>query len=45
MARCSFFSNKNAYGANDGSSWTNAFTRLRSALAVASSGDIIKVAA
>ncbi|HEV2479495.1 MAG TPA: choice-of-anchor Q domain-containing protein [Puia sp.] len=39
-----YYVNSSAYGANDGSSWTNAFTRLSWAFAAASSGDIIKVA-
>ncbi|MHC4500121.1 MAG: hypothetical protein ACYS21_13515 [Planctomycetota bacterium] len=33
-----------ANGANDGSSWTDAFTKLQDALAAASSGDQIRVA-
>src|SRR5512145_243972 len=33
-----------AAGANDGSSWTNAFVHLQGALAVAKSGDEIRVA-
>ena len=40
-----YYVNPNAFGANDGSSWANAFTRLQSALSVAASGDSIKVAA
>ena len=34
----------NATGANDGSSWTDAFTDLQVALAVASAGNEIRVA-
>ena len=33
-----------AVGANDGSSWANAFRKLRPALAVAQSGDIVRIA-
>ena len=38
------FVDLNAAGTNDGSSWTNAFTSLHSALAIANAGDVIKVA-
>jgi predicted outer membrane repeat protein len=38
-----YYVNSSAHGTNDGSSWTNAFTRLSWAFAAASSGDIIKV--
>ncbi|MCU7549933.1 T9SS type A sorting domain-containing protein [Chitinophagaceae bacterium LB-8] len=40
-----YYVNDNATGANNGSSWTNAFTKLQDALAVAVSGDQIWVAA
>jgi hypothetical protein len=39
-----FYVKYNAVGLNNGSSWTNAFTSLQSALAVATSGDSIWVA-
>ncbi|GEM_PF-6614935 len=39
-----YYVNGNATGGNNGTSWTNAFTNLQSALAVASSGDKIYVA-
>jgi hypothetical protein len=40
-----YYVNRRATGTNSGSSWANAFTNLRHALAVAHSGDFIKVAA
>lgn len=39
-----YYVNSSAHGTNDGSSWSNAFTRLSWAMTAASSGDIIKVA-
>jgi len=39
-----YYVNTSATGANNGTSWTNAFTNLQSALAVATSGDKIYVA-
>lgn len=40
-----YYVNQNAFGANDGSSWSNAFAGLQSALSIVASGDSIKVAA
>jgi hypothetical protein len=40
-----YYVNDNASGANNGNSWTNAFTKLQNALAAAVSGDQIWVAA
>ncbi|TAK35824.1 MAG: right-handed parallel beta-helix repeat-containing protein, partial [Saprospiraceae bacterium] len=45
LTATTWFVNDNAGGANNGTSWTNAFTDLQSALAAAASGDEIWVAA
>src|SRR5262249_28276731 len=44
-AAATVYVNANANGANDGSSWTNAFTNLQTAVAAAQSGDELWVAA
>ena len=44
VASKTFFVDCNAVGSNDGSTWTNAFVSLHSAIAIAVDGDTIKVA-
>ncbi|MEJ7677501.1 MAG: hypothetical protein WKG06_06440 [Segetibacter sp.] len=45
FCQTTYFVNANAFGANNGSSWTDAFTKLQDALTAAVSGGQVWVAA
>src|SRR5687768_11797004 len=45
ISQTTYFVNDNAFGANNGRSWRDAFTKLQDALAAAVNGDKIWVAA